>query len=622
MLFQSLNIKHKHFLILSLVVVSLVGLGALSIKSLLSTKHLQEDLSMLKDINISMLELRRSEKDFLARKDPKYLVKFDASMEVVKAKTSELDAALTQDNIDHSQLVELNADLIEYSEIFHSLAQMQEKIGYDSKSGLYGELRKSVHSVEEMVSGNSDLTASMLMLRRHEKDFMLRNDLKYLDKLKSEVQSFKSLVNYSVSPAESAKINSQINVYQTSFQNLVDAEVIKGLDSKSGLMGDMRNTVHKTEEVFDQFNKELNEALDARVIKVVSTLIILIVALVVMTSGFIYIVSRSIFQPLTKFSKSITSIAENHDLRERLQHDNKDEIQLIAQAFNILFDELQQTLEQVNESALQVNSTAGALANSSTHVKKSSDEQMHEVHQVVAAMDEMVATINEIATNASGAASTVTHVHEQVEKGVSVSESAKDEISKLTLEIKEAVTAIQELQDKSNNIGVVLDAIQSVAEQTNLLALNAAIEAARAGEQGRGFAVVADEVRSLAQRTQESTVTIRETINQFQEGTLTVVETVMRSNERAELGIEKVSNASSIMSEISSQMNQISDMNIQVATAAEEQSATSEEISRNINRISTLSEDVMEQVGSVANDSSTLSSLSDSLKKSVNQFQI
>lgn len=622
MLFQSLNIKHKHFLILSLVVVSFVGLGALSIKSLLSTKHLQEDLSMLKDINISMLELRRSEKDFLARKDPKYLVKFDASMEVVKAKTSELDAALTQDNIDHSQLVELNADLIEYSEIFHSLAQMQEKIGYDSKSGLYGELRKSVHSVEEMVSGNSDLTASMLMLRRHEKDFMLRNDLKYLDKLKSEVQSFKSLVNYSVSPAESAKINSQINVYQTSFQNLVDAEVIKGLDSKSGLMGDMRNTVHKTEEVFDQFNKELNEALDARVIKVVSTLIILIVALVVMTSGFIYIVSRSIFQPLTKFSKSITSIAENHDLRERLQHDNKDEIQLIAQAFNTLFDELQQTLEQVNESALQVNSTAGALANSSTHVKKSSDEQMHEVHQVVAAMDEMVATINEIATNASGAASTVTHVHEQVEKGVSVSESAKDEISKLTLEIKEAVTAIQELQDKSNNIGVVLDAIQSVAEQTNLLALNAAIEAARAGEQGRGFAVVADEVRSLAQRTQESTVTIRETINQFQEGTLTVVETVMRSNERAELGIEKVSNASSIMSEISSQMNQISDMNIQVATAAEEQSATSEEISRNINRISTLSEDVMEQVGSVANDSSTLSSLSDSLKKSVNQFQI
>ena len=616
MLFQSLNIKHKHFLILSLVVVSLVGLGALSIKSLLSTKHLQEDLSMLKDINISMLELRRSEKDFLARKDPKYLVKFDASMEVVKAKTSELDAALTQDNIDHSQLVELNADLIEYSEIFHSLAQVQEKIGYDSKSGLYGELRKSVHSVEEMVSGNSDLTASMLMLRRHEKDFMLRNDLKYLDKLKSEVQSFKSLVNYSVSPAESAKINSQINVYQTSFQNLVDAEVIKGLDSKSGLMGDMRNTVHKTEEVFDQFNKELNEALDARVIKVVSTLIILIVALVVMTSGFVYIVSRSIFQPLTKFSKSITSIAENHDLRERLQHDNKDEIQLIAQAFNILFDELQQTLEQVNESALQVNSTAGALANSSTHVKKSSDEQMHEVHQVVAAMDEMVATINEIATNASGAASTVTHVHEQVEKGVSVSESAKDEISKLTLEIKEAVTAIQELQDKSNNIGVVLDAIQSVAEQTNLLALNAAIEAARAGEQGRGFAVVADEVRSLAQRTQESTVT------QFQEGTLTVVETVMRSNERAELGIEKVSNASSIMSEISSQMNQISDMNIQVATAAEEQSATSEEISRNINRISTLSEDVMEQVGSVANDSSTLSSLSDSLKKSVNQFQI
>jgi methyl-accepting chemotaxis protein len=473
-----------------------------------------------------------------------------------------------------------------------------------------------------LVANNANLSASMLMLRRYEKAFMLRLDLKYLDKLKKEVNNFQSLASSWLSPSESKKINTLITAYLASFQDLVNATVTKGLDPKSGLMGDMRAAVHTTEDVLGQFNTELNQVLDLRVIGVINTLVILIIALVAITSGFIYIVSRSIFKPLTKFSRSITSIAENRDLRERLQHDSKDEIQLIAQAFNALFDELQQTLEQVNGSALQVNSTAVALANSSTQVKGSSDEQMHEVHQVVAAMDEMVSTINEIATNASGAASTVTHVHEQVEEGVSVSESAKQEISQLTLEIKEAVTAIQELQEKSNNIGVVLDAIQSVAEQTNLLALNAAIEAARAGEQGRGFAVVADEVRSLAQRTQESTVTIRETIDQFQEGTRTVVETVMRSNERAELGIEKVSSASVIMNQISGQMSQISDMNIQMATAAEEQSATSEEISRNINRISTLSEDVMEQIGSVASDSSTLSNLSDSLKKSVDQFQI
>jgi methyl-accepting chemotaxis protein len=239
----------------------------------------------------------------------------------------------------------------------------------------------------------------------------------------------------------------------------------------------------------------------------------------------------------------------------------------------------------------------------------------------VVAVNEMSSTIQEIARNATQAASSVHETHERIKQGVTIGSEARNEILALTHEVQEAVSAIKTLEVNSTNIGHVLDAIQNVAEQTNLLALNAAIEAARAGEQGRGFAVVADEVRTLAKRTQESTETIRQTITELQQGTRQVVSTVTRSNQRAETGIERVSQSSEILGDISRMVGVINDMNIQIATAAEEQGAVAEEISRNVTRVNDISRNVAEQAEQTALASHDLAGLGSELQNIVRQFR-
>jgi methyl-accepting chemotaxis protein len=450
---------------------------------------------------------------------------------------------------------------------------------------------------------------------------MLRGDTNYVDKFIQEASHLGQLLRVAAVDDE-RPVQLALKVYLARFIDLVDAEKIKGLNYKQGLMGEMRKTVHQTEVLFSQLQTEIQDVISTGIELGHARLVLAMAAISIISALFVALVSMSIYRPLIEFSKSLVDISKNKDLKARLIYKNTDEIGRIATAFNQLFDAFQETISKVSKAANQTESSSKSLEGSSAQVDLDSDAQTAEVLQVVTAMDEMVATIQGIARNASMAAETVGHVREQVKGGVEVGDAAKSEIVQLNVEVQEAVVAIKELEKNSENISEVLDAIQSVAEQTNLLALNAAIEAARAGEQGRGFAVVADEVRTLAQRTQESTIRIRETIDLLQKGTRNVVDTVTRSSGRAELGIERVASTSAVLIEIFERMEHMNDVNLQVATAAEQQSATAEEINRNVNRIAELSRDVKLQTNSVAQESSTLSGLGRSLKSTVGEFKV
>jgi len=248
--------------------------------------------------------------------------------------------------------------------------------------------------------------------------------------------------------------------------------------------------------------------------------------------------------------------------------------------------------------------------------------QRGEIDQVATAMNEMSATVQEVARNAEQAAHAAQNADQCAKSGALVATEAMGGIDALVSEVERSAGAIHELEAESENIGMVLDVIKGIAEQTNLLALNAAIEAARAGEQGRGFAVVADEVRTLASRTQKSTQEIHHMIERLQAGASNAVRVMEAARGKGKLGVEQVERAAESLAEIAGAVATINDMNTQIASAAEEQSAVAEEINRNVVNISHGSVQSARGTEQAALASGELARLATDLHQLVAQFKV
>jgi methyl-accepting chemotaxis protein len=249
-------------------------------------------------------------------------------------------------------------------------------------------------------------------------------------------------------------------------------------------------------------------------------------------------------------------------------------------------------------------------------------KQKTETELVATAMHEMTATVQEVARNTEQASSAAQQADQDSNAGNDVVTQTVQAINDLSQDVEQASSVIEQLKGDSVNIGSVLDVIKSVAEQTNLLALNAAIEAARAGEQGRGFAVVADEVRTLAQRTQESTSEIENLIEVLQIGAEKAVKTMNNSRDRARLTVDQAERAGQSLAAITQAVSTISEMNSHIATAAQQQGSVTEEISRNIGNINDISEQNAHASEQTAEASHELARLGERLRSLVSQFRI
>ncbi len=619
---NNFSIKHRLLILALIAITGLVVIGLTVGNSMSEQQQLESSATELSNLKADILTLRRNEKDFLARKDDKYLEAFVSMAEKAEKDLGLLTEKLERAGINAASLQEMAQLLKAYAQSFQSVAELQRQIGYHHEDGLYGSLRATVHAVEEQLTDEPELRASMLMLRRHEKDFMLRRDLKYLQRFDAEVDHFSELSTQYLETELSTSLNSAIKNYALKFKNLVSAEQQKGLDANGGALAKLRTSVHAVEELFEGLNQQLDQEIQSALTSHSRILVITILVISLIIVAAVFLVAYSISRPLGQFSQEITEIIQNKDLTRRLSHDGRDEIAMVAESFNELLSALQGMIGKINEASMLVASSAEEMSMITKEVQHSTESQTSEVEHAAVAVNEMSSTVQEIARNAAAAADSVAEVHDRVLEGTRVADEARREIEQLTREVQEAANAITELEHNSKNIGQVLDAIQNVAEQTNLLALNAAIEAARAGEQGRGFAVVADEVRTLAQRTQESTETIRQTISEFQQGTNQVVATVANSNQRAESGIQHVTRSSEILSDISTMVSSINDMNMQIAAAAEEQGTTAEEISRNVTRVSDLSRGVKGQTEQTSQASNELAQLGASLRDMVKAFKL
>ncbi|WP_246261330.1 methyl-accepting chemotaxis protein [Alteromonas ponticola] len=620
-----LTIRQKLLLNAVITALGLIILVAALMRDTRSQAATAEALTELKAIEAGILLLRRNEKDFLARLDLKYQEKLNANYQQLRLDIADLKTQLNDKQIDTVPVENLQQHLSSYHAAFNQLVSLQQQIGLNPKDGLYGGLRASVHTVEEVLSNYDDsaLLVGMLQLRRNEKDFMLRLDLKYLDQFNQNVESFISQVrdaNYS--PQVEADLIATISNYQSQFRTLVEMQQALGLSADQGKLGEMRKAVHQTEESLATLENSAQANLTAseeQAIFLTLLAVLIIIAIVLISNWYI---ARAIIKPLTQINNRVQEIRQNNDLTLRTDVKGRSELAGLSSFMDALLSQFQSILKEVNKAIQSIEQTIGNLAENITSTSQGMQEQERESEMVATAAHEMEASISDVSHNTHAMAQRAETTRTDTIVRKKEIDSSVGEISTLSQRLDGVGKVVNQLDADSQTIGSVLDVIRGIAEQTNLLALNAAIEAARAGEQGRGFAVVADEVRNLAMRTQESTQEIETIISTLQDRTKNIVAEMKLCQEQGAKSAEKVAAASSALTIMTDDIATIVEMTVQVAEAISQQTQVTSDVNRNVIKIRDISAQVSSKAEKNARESDSLKHQILGLGQTIAQFKV
>ena len=400
-----------------------------------------------------------------------------------------------------------------------------------------------------------------------------------------------------------------LQVYKTANANIVLARqemTVQGAD-----------IVSRSEALYDiQLQRRDAESARARSLQLISTLLALLVGIIAAL-----VITRQITRPLRETLAVVERIASG-DLSHNIQVTRRDELGVLQQGIQRMGTTLRELISGIRDGVTQIASAAEELSAVTEQTSAGVNSQKIETDQVATAMHEMTATVQEVARNAEQASQAASAADGQAREGDKVVAEAIAQIERLADEVARSTDAMAHLQQESNKIGSVMDVIKAVAEQTNLLALNAAIEAARAGEAGRGFAVVADEVRGLAQRTQKSTEEIEGLVAGLQNGTQQVANVMNNSRSLTDSSVELTRKAGVSLENITRTVSNIQSMNQQIAAAAEQQSAVAEEISRSIVNVRDVSEQTATASNETAKSSVELARLGSQLQQMVSHFRV
>ena len=443
------------------------------------------------------------------------------------------------------------------------------------------------------------------------------HDSEFAKKKSGEIKGFRALID-----SYAAGFNTVLGKIRTG--------EIKTTSDANAAIGTYKEATHKMETQILQLAEDIDKQMEfglkeaARLEKkILFTIVIVSVIAILLAIILAVLIIRAVMKPLGRMHEMVADIAQGDgDLTRRLDASSKDEFAEISRLFNIFIEKLHGIISQISSTSTQVAAASSQLNSTAERIATGAEEVAAQASTIATAGEEMSATSGDIAQNCQMAAEGAQRASQSACNGAEVVERTVEVMGQIASKVQESARTVESLGERSDQIGAIIGTIEDIADQTNLLALNAAIEAARAGEQGRGFAVVADEVRALAERTTRATKEIGEMIKAIQKETKGAVAAMEQGVQQVEAGTVEAAKSGDALRDILQQVNDVTTQVHQIATAAEEQTATTSEISNNMHQITQVVQDTASGAHQSATAASQLYGNAEEMQRLVRQFKL